>query len=410
MVIDIVENDKPISDNSQGAIFNVSGTLPQPINSRINIGENAGKSVMVKISEKEIMPCSFKLDTRDSDTSRQSSYEQVLFELKGNQEKTRRHVGVRGDKFGSSCISKENISNIKTTLILDIETSSEDEKPLITQERPCKRVKTLGGKSCSASTSNRKTSITLISDIETSSEDEKPPITQERPCKRVRTRGGKSCSASTSNRKTTSIEEELTDIIGTTSEHENLSKRSENENLPISDEQLLQILEDPDENYDDDIFDPDFIENMNHSDNDSDTSIVSEDELVPRNTEEDQEWSNHYRQTRRINFEGNPVGLKIEPEGSEPIDYFNLVVTNECLQMIVEKSSENASRILAQNFPGIHADRFYDKKVVFVGSDLRYANYIKKTDIAAADKGPNYDGKSYKKRRNGKLVLKNICL
>ncbi|CAG5047416.1 unnamed protein product [Parnassius apollo] len=298
------------------------------------------------------MPCSFKLDTRDSDTSRQSSYEQVLFELKGNQEKTRRHVGVCGDKFGSSCISKENISNIKTTLILDIETSSEYEKPLITQERPCKRVKTLGGKSCSASTSNRKTSITLISDIETSSEDEKPPITQERPCKRVRTRGGKSCSASTSNRKTISIEEELTDITGTTSEHENLSKRSENENLPISDEQLLQILEDPDENYDDDIFDADFIENMNHSDNDSDTSIVSEDELVPRNTEEDQEWSNHYRQTRRINFEGNPVGLKIQPEGSEPIDYFNLVVTNECLQMIVEKSNENASQILAQNFPG----------------------------------------------------------
>ncbi|CAG4936235.1 unnamed protein product [Parnassius apollo] len=57
-------------------------------------------------------------------------------------------------------------------------------------------------------------------------------------------------------------------------------QRSENENLPISDEQLLQILEDPDENYDDDIFDADFIENMNHSDNDSDTSIVSEDELV----------------------------------------------------------------------------------------------------------------------------------
>ncbi|CAG5049695.1 unnamed protein product [Parnassius apollo] len=73
---------------------------------------------------------------------------------------------------------------------------------------------------------------------------------------------------------------ELTDIIGTTSEHENISNRSENENLPISDEQLLQILEDPDENYDDDIFDADFNENMNHSDNDSDTSIVSEDELV----------------------------------------------------------------------------------------------------------------------------------
>ncbi|CAG4938123.1 unnamed protein product [Parnassius apollo] len=141
-------------------------------------------------------------------------------------------------------------------VILDIETSSEDEKPLITQERPCKRVKILGGKSCSASTSNKKTSITLISDIETSSEDEKPPITQERPCKRVRTRGG---------RKTTSIEEELTDIIGTTSEHENLSKRSENENLPISDEQLLQILEDPYENYDDDIFDADFIENTNNN-------------------------------------------------------------------------------------------------------------------------------------------------
>ena len=54
--------------------------------------------------------------------------------------------------------------------------------------------------------------------------------------------------------------------------------------MPISDEQLLQILEDPDENFKDDIFDYDFIDNMNHSDNDSDTTIVSENELVPSNT------------------------------------------------------------------------------------------------------------------------------
>ncbi|GBP89785.1 hypothetical protein EVAR_69669_1 [Eumeta japonica] len=75
---------------------------------------------------------------------------------------------------------------------------------------------------------------------------------------------------------------------------------------------LLQILEEPDENFDDYILDDDFFGHNSESDLDNGSTSENEEneELVP-NAEDGQEWSNQNRLSKIISFVGNRMGLKM---------------------------------------------------------------------------------------------------
>ncbi|CAB3232799.1 unnamed protein product [Arctia plantaginis] len=125
--------------------------------------------------------------------------------------------------------------------------------------------------------------------------------------------------------------------------------------MPIE-EQLSAMLNDTDDasddNFDDEVLDEDFLHNFEDSDSDDDNVIPTEIFVPSTSDGECLNWSDQTYLIKDIDFEGNPMGLNVPPEATEPIHFFNLIMTDDLIQDIIEKTNRNASNILAKSLPG----------------------------------------------------------
>ncbi|CAG5035422.1 unnamed protein product [Parnassius apollo] len=179
--------------------------------------------------------------------------------------------------------------------------------------------------------------------------------------RRVRTRGG-SASSITHQLRTgrdlcqiysvqVPIEEELSAILNDNDERDNCA-RAQFQAQELSDKQLLDILEASDDNFDDEVLDENFLNNFDDSDSDDDNMIPTETFAPPTSDGECLNWSDQISHIKDIAFIGNPMGLNVQLEATEPINFFNLIMTDYVIQDIIDKTNRNASNILAKSLPG----------------------------------------------------------
>ncbi|CAG4937358.1 unnamed protein product [Parnassius apollo] len=149
--------------------------------------------------------------------------------------------------------------------------------------------------------------------------------------RRVRTRGG-SASSITHQLRTgrdlcqiysvqVPIEEELSAILNDNDERDNCA-RAQFQAQELSDKQLLDILEASDDNFDDEVLDENFLNNFDDSDSDDDNMIPTETFAPPTSDGECLNWSDQISHIKDIAFIGNPMGLNVQLEATEPINFF----------------------------------------------------------------------------------------
>lgn len=124
-----------------------------------------------------------------------------------------------------------------------------------------------------------------------------------------------------------------------------------------SDQELLQVLEDSDSDFDDvqlsedDGWESSESEKSNSSENsqeesDQPTNVLDNIDIQTPNIIIDANiiWHNDPSDMKAIPFTKNE-SLLIRPNGNKPIDFFRLIVTNEFLQEIVDQTNYNAEQI-----------------------------------------------------------------
>jgi len=111
--------------------------------------------------------------------------------------------------------------------------------------------------------------------------------------------------------------------------------------ITLTDEQLLALLQESDIDDEDSDFEVDTEES------DSEDNLLTEaDTPEIRHSISAEHWSSNPVQVPLIPFIGN-AGLKVQPKGHEPIDYFDLLVSDDFYNFIVEETNLYAVEVLS---------------------------------------------------------------
>jgi len=108
----------------------------------------------------------------------------------------------------------------------------------------------------------------------------------------------------------------------------------------MTDEQLLALLQESDIDDGGSNFEAD-TENSDSEDN-----LLGEDIPEIRQDISVKRWASNQVQVPLISFIGN-VGLKIQPNGHEPIDYFDLLESDDIYELIVKETNLYAIEVLS---------------------------------------------------------------
>jgi len=128
---------------------------------------------------------------------------------------------------------------------------------------------------------------------------------------------------------------------------------------PVTDEELLRMLENSDDDFGlssgtdlgegdsgDDDADPEW--SLPKVQPEEDNQIISD---VPITSTSGYAWSNRQPIVTRIPF-SKSKGLKVFPQGNEPIDYFNLLFDDRLFELIVNETNKNAVQVLLSGSGG----------------------------------------------------------
>jgi len=109
----------------------------------------------------------------------------------------------------------------------------------------------------------------------------------------------------------------------------------------LTDEQLLALLQESDVDDGDSDFEVDTEKS------DSEDNLLTEADIPEiRHSISAEHWSSNPVQVPLISFIGN-AGLKVQPKGHEPIDYFDLLVSDDFYNFIVEETNLYAVEVLS---------------------------------------------------------------
>jgi len=128
---------------------------------------------------------------------------------------------------------------------------------------------------------------------------------------------------------------------------------------PVTDEELLRMLENSNDDFGlssgtdlgegdsgDDDADPEWSPPIVEPEENN--QIISD---VPITSASGYPWSNRQPIVTRIPF-SKSKGLKVFPQGNEPIDYFNLLFDDRLFELIVNETNKNAVQVFLSGSGG----------------------------------------------------------